>query len=135
VLNRLMPSAKIGAELAHPGELDFPTLKARWRSVTGRAAPAGAHKALLLKMLAYRIQANAFDDLDPETARFLERVAFDLGLAGAKTLPPPDKARAGQGAIFVREWEGVPHHAMHMADGYAWNGSTYRSLSEVARYR
>lgn len=121
------------AELARLGELDFATLKARWRSATGRAAPAGAHRALLLKMLAYRLQVDAFGGLDPDTARFLDRVASDRGFAGAKALPLPDKVRAGQGAILVREWEGVTHHVMHMTDGYAWNGSTYRSLSEVAR--
>lgn len=125
--------AKMEAELARLGELDVGMLKARWRSTTGRAAPAGVQKSLLLKMLAYRLQADAFGDLDPDTSRFLDRISLDRGLAGAKTLPLPDKARAGQGAIFVREWEGVTHHVMHMRDGYAWNGSTYRSLSEVAR--
>lgn len=123
----------VEGELARLGELDFHTLRARWRSVTGRAAPAGAHRALLLKMLAYRLQADAIGDLDPDTARFLDRVASDRGLAGKKTLPLPDKARAGQGVIFVREWEGVTHQVMHMTDGYAWNGSSYRSLSQVAR--
>ena len=123
----------IGVELGRLEALDFATLKARWRSVTGRAAPAGVHKSLLLKLLGYRIQADALGDLDPDTARFLDRVASDQKLAKAKTLPLPDKVRAGQGAIFIREWEGVTHHVMHMADGYAWNGATYRSLSEVAR--
>lgn len=125
--------AKIEAELVRLGQLDLATLKARWRSATGRAAPAGVQRSLLLKMLAYRLQADAFGDLDLGTARFLDRVVSARGFAGAKTLPLPDKARAGQGAIFVREWEGVIHHVIHMADGYAWNGSTYRSLSEVAR--
>lgn len=125
--------AKMDVELARLGELNFGMLKARWRSVTGRVAPAGVQKSLLLKMLAYRLQADAFGDQDQDTTRFLDRVASDRDLTGAKTLPLPDKARAGQGAIFIREWEGVTHHVMHMADGYAWNGSTYRSLSEVAR--
>lgn len=124
---------KIEAELARLGELDIGMLKARWRSATGRVAPSDGQKSLLIKMLAYRLQAHAFGDLDPDTARFLDRIASDRGFAAAKTLPLPDKARAGQGAIFVREWEGVTHRVMHMTDGYAWNGSTYRSLSEVAR--
>ncbi len=47
--------ANMKVELSRLGELDFATLKARWRSVTGRAAPAGVQKTLLLKMLAYRI--------------------------------------------------------------------------------
>ncbi len=125
--------ANMEVALARLGEFDLPTLKARWRSVTGRAAPAGVQKALLLKMLAYRIQAEAFGDLDQDTAHFLDRVPSDRSLVGAKTLPLPDKALAGLGAIFVREWEGVSHHVVHMRDGYAWNGSTYRSLSEIAR--
>jgi hypothetical protein len=126
-------ASAIKVELGRLEELDFVTLKARWRSVTGRAAPAGFQRSLLLKLLGYRIQADALGDLDPDTARFLDRVATDRKLAKAKTLPLPDKVRAGQGAIFIREWEGFTHHVMHMADGYAWNGATYRSLSEVAR--
>ncbi|MFC3694528.1 DUF2924 domain-containing protein [Chenggangzhangella methanolivorans] len=123
----------IEVELRRLETLDFTTLKARWRSVTGRAAPTVVTRSLLLKLLAYRVQADALGDLDPDTARFLDRVATDRKFAKAKSLPMPDKVRAGQGAIFIREWEGVTHHVMHIADGYAWNGATYRSLSEVAR--
>jgi hypothetical protein len=123
----------VEAELARLTELDLPTLKARWRSVTGRSIPPGVQRSLLVKMLAYRLQADAIGDLDADTARFIERIGSDRSLMAAKTLPLPDKARAGQGAIFIREWEGVTHQVMHMADGYAWKGVTYRSLSEVAR--
>ena len=31
----------------------------------------------LLRIIAYRIQANAFGDLDRETARYLDRIAKD----------------------------------------------------------
>ena len=105
------------AELARLNELDFATLKSRWRSATGRVAPAGSHRTLLLKMLAYRLQVDAFGGLDPDTARFLDRVAADRGLAKAKILRCPTKLEQGQGAIFVREWEGVTHHVIHMRDG------------------
>jgi Protein of unknown function (DUF2924) len=33
----------------------------------------------------------------------------------------------------VREWEGASHRVMVMAEGFAWNGTTYASLSQVAR--
>ena len=32
----------------------------------------------------------------------------------------------------MREWNGQ-HRVMVLDDGFAWNGSTYRSLSKVAR--
>ena len=33
----------------------------------------------------------------------------------------------------MREWEGVQHRVMALDEGFAWNGTTYRSLSQVAR--
>ena len=35
--------------------------------------------------------------------------------------------------FLVREWQGVTHHVMALEHGFAWNGVTYRSLSEIAR--
>jgi hypothetical protein len=32
----------------------------------------------------------------------------------------------------MREWKGRQHRVMAMAEGFAWNGKTYRSLSAVA---
>jgi len=32
----------------------------------------------------------------------------------------------------VREWDDHPQRVMVLADGFAWNGKTYRSLSKVA---
>ena len=36
------------------------------------------------------------------------------------------------GTMLVREWERQSQRVMVMADGFAWNGKTYASLSEVA---
>ena len=32
----------------------------------------------------------------------------------------------------MREWKGRQHRVVVMADGFAWNGRTYKSLSAVA---
>jgi hypothetical protein len=32
----------------------------------------------------------------------------------------------------VREWDDHPQRVMVLADGFAWDGKTYRSLSKVA---
>lgn len=132
-MNTLADPVKAEAELVRLGQLDLATLKARWRSVTGRSAPAGAQRSLVLKMLPYRLQADVLGDLDPSIARFLDRIAADPKLARAKNIPLPDRERAGEGAILVREWQGVSYRVAAIADGYAWNGVTYRSLSEFAR--
>ena len=118
-------ASEIEAEVARLRGLDLMALRARWRTVTGRAAPGRLARPLLVRILAHRIQADAFGDLSRESTRILERIAD--GMAA----PAPVRARAG--AVLVREWNGVNHHVMAVGEGFAWNGSTYRSLSEVAR--
>jgi hypothetical protein len=125
--------AVIEIEIAQLRALDLESLRARWRTLTGRRVAAHVPKSLLLRMLAYRMQANLFGDLDAATIRFLDRVASDRNLQGTRSLPQPDTDRVRAGALLVREWEGVSHRVTALAEGYAWNGMTYRSLSEVAR--
>jgi hypothetical protein len=37
------------------------------------------------------------------------------------------------GALLVREHAGVQHRVTVVEAGFAWNGATYKSLSEIAR--
>ena len=125
-------AAGVEAEIARLGGLDLDGLRARWRTASGRAAPVHLSKSLLLRLLAYRLQADVFGDLDPATIRFLDKIASDRKSPG-RSIPLPDGEAVKQGALLVREWEGITHRVMAVADGYAWNGGTYKSLSEVAR--
>ena len=36
------------------------------------------------------------------------------------------------GTVLVREWDRKSHRVMVMPDGFAWNGETFASLSEIA---
>jgi len=121
------------AEIARLRDLDLDGLRASWRIHTGRRAPVHLSRGLLFRLLAYRLQADALGDLDAGTLRFLERVAADPALRSGKSLPQPDSDRVRPGAILVREWRGVPQHVMALEEGFAWNGRSFRSLSEVAR--
>src|SRR5215204_2305314 len=78
-------------------------------------------------------QAAVFGDLDKATARLLDRIADDAGSGKRVEVPVPDRVGIRPGTLLVREWEGVCHRVMVMAEGFAWNGSTYPSLSKVAR--
>src|SRR5215203_3833203 len=116
-------------EIAHLRGLELDGLRARWRSLTGRAAPAHVPRTLLLRVLAYRLQAAALGDLDRASARLLERIA-SAGRAGKQpAIPVPDRLGLKPGTVLVREWEGTPQHVMVLADVFAWNDNTYQSLS------
>lgn len=76
------------------------------------------------------MQADALDDLDSESQRLLDRSAS------------PEKAarravarRAGElrpGTMLAREWKGEMQRVAVLANGFAWRGETYASLSKVA---
>jgi len=120
-------------EIAHLRGLDRDGLRARWRSLTGRTAPAHVPRTLLLQVLAYRVQAAALGDLGLVTARVLDRLAAE-GRSGTRAdVPVPDRIGIRPGTVLVREWDGTLQRVMVLADGFAWNGTTFQSLSQVAR--
>jgi hypothetical protein len=90
-------------------------------------------------VLAYRVQAAVLDTLDKETLRVL-RQPKSQSLASSD--PPPfevripatrDGASLRAGALLVREWNGKLERVMVLEKGFAWNGETYGSLSQIAK--
>jgi hypothetical protein len=122
-------------EIAHLRGLDLGGLRARWRSVFQRSAPAHLTRHLLFAVIAYRLQADRFGDLDYETKQILDRtVAKEAGPAMSARLASFDQKRTEltPGTVLVREWDRRSQRVMVIADGFAWNGRTYDSLSKVA---
>ncbi len=123
--------AAIEAEIAGLRDLDLASLRRRWRGLFGRAAPEHLSRAFLERVIAYRMQAQAYGDLDRESARLLDRLAR----SGSKetAVPVPELRPVKPGTLLVREWQGALQRVMVLEDGFAWNGQTYDSLSKVAR--
>jgi hypothetical protein len=72
--------AAIEAEIARLRSLALDALRRRWRVVFGRTPPAGLSKDLLGRMMAWRLQEQAFGGLDRESLSFLEGFARHWGL-------------------------------------------------------
>jgi Protein of unknown function (DUF2924) len=122
-------------EIAHLRGLDLKGLRSRWQSIFGRAASTHLTRHLLFAVIAYRLQADRFGDLDHATRQVLDRTAAQVTeLAMSARLASFDQKRAEltPGTILVREWDRQSQRVMVMADGFAWNGQTYESLSKVA---
>ncbi len=120
--------ASAEAELIRLAYADAKSLAPRWRVVFGGRAP-DLPRALLLRILAYRIQADAAGDLDPTTIQLLDR----LGRGEISEIPLPELRALKPGTLLVREWEGTLQRVVVLESGFAWNGVTYESLSKVAR--
>jgi hypothetical protein len=122
-------------EIAHLRDLDLKGLRARWQSAFQRPPHEHLPRHLLLAIIAYRIQADRFGDLDHETKQVLDRTdPKDTGATMSTRLVSFDQKRTEltRGTVLVREWDRHSQRVMVMADGFAWNGQTYDSLSKVA---
>jgi hypothetical protein len=115
--------------------LDLNGLRRQWRAHLGGEPPAHLPRWLLMKVLAYRLQSNALGDLDKSIRRIL-RPGKEDGVSA------PFDRRAAQtreglglkaGALLVREWKGRLERVMILEEGFAWNGQTFRSLSQIAK--
>src|ERR1700692_3369703 len=132
---RASTKASIADEIAHLRGLDLKGLLSRWQSVFQRPAPAHLPRHLLFAIIAYQIQADHFGDLDHETRQLLDRTgAKESGAAISARLISFDQKRTEltPGTVLVREWDRRSQRVMVMANGFAWNGQTYDSLSKVA---
>jgi hypothetical protein len=132
---RVTTETSVEGEIAHLRGLDLKGLRARWRSVLQRPAPDHLPRHLLFAIIAYRIQADRFHDLDHETRQLLDRTGLkESGTAMSARLVSFDRKRTEltPGTVLVREWDRQSQRVMVMSDGFAWNGQTYDSLSKVA---
>src|SRR5271165_2389642 len=129
----------LDASVASLSGLNVDQLRLQWRNHLGGIAPAHLPGWLIMRVLAYRIQAAAFGDLDRAMLRRLRESgdgAFEPGSARPfATRGPTTREGVGlkSGALLVREWNGRLERVMVLEDGFAWNGCVYRSLSQVAK--
>jgi hypothetical protein len=77
-------------------ELDANGLCLRWRNHLGGTPPAHLPRWLLMKILAYRIQATAFGGLDKETLRVPHSTSLD------PCLPEPVHLLAAAAALGLQ---------------------------------
>ncbi len=130
--------AGLARELEELDRLDLGQLRVQFRNRTGRIAPARISRPLLLRVLAYRIQVQAFGDLRADVRRMLGGLAAanatDANSPGERATSSPAlvRPRPRPGTVLAREWQGRMEQVMVLQDSFAWNGTTYTSLSAIA---
>ena len=120
---------QLAADLAVLPGLDLDALRALWRRRL-RGTPPALPRPLLVRLLAYRLQARAFSDLDSESARTLDRIAKEshrrrqAGEERSTAVPPvaavPRPMGLKPGTVLMRDHGSETHHVMIVAYGFAW---------------
>jgi hypothetical protein len=98
-----------------------------WRTTLRSSSPPALTKDLIARFICWHIQEQAFDGLDPDTAKLLDSLARGdkPGADGPRRLKP--------GTVLVREYQGERHTVTVVPGGYVWREATYPSLSTIAR--
>ena len=150
----------LSAQLAELPHLARTQLVELWAKHIGRPPPKSASTPLLLRAVAYAVQEQQFGGLKRQELRVLHKATESGGIRAngqrapnskmrtgnklspsngevgprTKILPAPTAVRIGlrAGTRLVREWQGKSHSVDVRADGFAWNGTVYRSLTGVA---
>jgi hypothetical protein len=115
--------------------LDLNGLRRQWRAHFGGEPPAHLPRWLLMKVLAYRLQSDAFGDFNKTSRRILCSEKDDDATAPFDRRAPQTREGLGlkAGALLVREWNGRLERVMILEEGFAWNGQTFGSLSQIAK--
>jgi hypothetical protein len=137
-----MPRVKIGPaqpnwktidiEIARLRDLNLGDLQARWHTVLGRRPSPHLPRHLLFRVLAYRLQADHFGDLDTESRRLLDGAGSPDDAGKRAVAPGRLTADVRPGTVLIREWNSRMQRVTVLAEGFAWNGKIYPSLSKIA---
>jgi hypothetical protein len=128
-----LPDRKsLDVEIARLRDLDVGELRSHWHNVFGRRPHPHLPRHLLFRVLAYRLQADQLGDLDGESQRLLDRSGSPEKAGQRAAAFGRCAAELHPGTMLAREWNGQMQRVAVLADGFAWNGKTYPSLSKVA---
>ena len=117
--------------LARLPELELSELRQQWRALYKSEASPHLSRELLLGAVAYRLQEVALGGLRPERQRQLRHIAEQFNETGE--IRRRARLQPKSGTRVVREWRGRTYEVLVLDDGFSWQGTSYRSLSALAR--
>jgi Protein of unknown function (DUF2924) len=141
------PKPNLPAQLAALARMPVAQLRAEYARLFGEATP-GHNRVWLVRRIAWRLQALAEGDLSERARRRAAELAHDADLRstppaaaqpltnGATTRAKRCRADDGQpapGTILTRIYKGAVLEVHVLAQGFAYQGTVYRSLSAVAK--
>ena len=127
--NRLADPA-VEAELDRLPTTPIADLRTRYRELFRTEPPKAFGPDLLRRSIAHRIQEKAYGGLSVPTRRLLNQLVKAAMAKPNGRLELPRRIKPG--SELVRTWKGRSYRITAVADGFAYDGKTYTSLSEIA---
>ncbi len=105
-------------------------LRKRYSQLFRTEPPKAFGPDLLRRSIAQQIQEKAYGGLPRETKLLLDRLIKSMSANKTGRLEVPRRIKPG--SELVRTWKGQTHKVTILAKGFAYQGDTFTSLSEVA---
>jgi hypothetical protein len=102
-----------------------------WHENFSTAPPPKLRKELMVPILAYRMQEKEYGGLSHSAQKRLREIAKSISSEKRpqKEIPPGSE----KGTRLLRSWHGEVHEVIVTDAGYAYRGTTFSSLSKIAR--
>jgi hypothetical protein len=120
----------VEAELDRLATTPIADLRKRYRELFRTEPPKAFGPDLLRRSIAHRIQEKAYGGLSGPARRLLDQLVKAAMAKPNGRLELPRRIKPG--SELVRTWKGRSYRVMVMADGFAYDGKTFASLSEIA---
>jgi Protein of unknown function (DUF2924) len=120
----------VEAELDRLPTMPIVALRKRYRELFREEPPKAYGPDLLRRSIAHRIQEKAYGGLPASARRTLDQLVKAAIAKPSGRLELPRRIKPG--SELIRNWKGKSHRVVVMADGFAYDGVTFPSLSEIA---
>jgi len=112
-------------------EMNKAALSALWREHFGVPPPEKTRRDLIIRVLAYKIQEQAFGGISTSIRRRLRQFASAIEKDPNSTISNTRVIKPG--TRLIREWQGKSYKVTVAKSGFEYDGQWYASLSEIAR--
>jgi hypothetical protein len=121
---------EVEAELDRLPRMPIVDLRNRYRELFRAEPPKAFGPDLLRRSIAHRIQERAYGGLSREHQRLLDQLVRAARAKPNGRLELPRRIKPG--SELVRTWKRRTYRVAVLEKGFAWEGRTFSSLSEIA---
>lgn len=111
--------------------LDKVAIHKLWEELFHAPAPSGLRKDLMLRILSYRLQEQAYGALGQRNLARLRELTRRIETDKDSMVHAAPTIKSG--TRLVRQWQSQTHIVDVEEQGYQYKGTRYESLSEIAR--
>lgn len=123
-------NARVECEVEALATMPIVALRQHYRQLFRKEPPKAFGPDLLRRSISWRLQERAYGGLPAATRRLLRAAMTAMAARPDRRVELP--RRPGPGAVLERTWNGKRYRVMVLAEGYAYDGTTFASLSEIA---